>query len=253
MRWIVGDIQGCAREFDDLLESVRFDPSRDELWSLGDLINRGPDSLATLVLWRDVGGKALLGNHEVHAIRAYEGRKKHKNDTLDDLFRAADAGAWISRLRDLPVLVHLPGPPGVNDAWIVHAGIDPRWGDLFEVASRINPGPHDDQWLESADVTFATSVRCCSADGEICSHTGRPEDCPEGFRPWDEFWSGPSLVVHGHWARRGHYRNRRTMGLDSGCVYGGALTGWCQEEDRVVQIPSRKSGRGPLHFDLGGA
>jgi len=253
MLWVVGDIQGCAREFDDLLESVRFDPSRDELWCLGDLINRGPDSLATLALWRDVAGKSLLGNHEIYAIRAHEGHKKRKDDTLDELFLAEDADAWFSRLRDLPILVHLPGTAGVNDAWIVHAGIDPRWDDLELIAGRVNPGPHDEDWLESDEVSFATRVRCCSSAGKLCRHTGRAEDCPDGFLPWDEFWPGPTMVVHGHWARRGYYRGKWTMGLDSGCVYGGALTAWCQEEDRVVQIPSRKSGYGPLQFDLGGA
>ena len=252
MRWVVGDIQGCAREFDDLLERVRFNPSRDEVWSVGDLINRGPDSLATLVLWRDVGGRALLGNHEVYALRAHAGRSRRKRDTLDALFRSQDAESWFTRLRDLPVLVHLPGSGGTNDAWIVHAGLDPRWRDLEQVAARVNPGPHDDEWLESDEVSCATRQRCCTADGRRSRHAGPPRECPEPFRPWDEFYAGPALVVHGHWARRGYYRGPRTMGLDSGCVYGGALTAWCQEEERIVEVPSRESGRGPLRFDLGG-
>jgi len=253
MRWIVGDLQGCAREFDDLLANVRFDPSRDELWCLGDLVNRGPDSLATLGLWRDVGGRALLGNHEVYALRAHARRKPRKADTLDALFGSDDAEAWFTRLRNLPLLVRLPGPTGVNDAWIVHAGLDPRWLDLEEVAARINPGPHDDEWLESEEVAAATRLRCCDRKGRPVKFTGPPQECPEPFAPWDSFYQGPTLVVHGHWARRGYYRGKWTMGLDSGCVYGGALTAWCQEEDRIVQIPSRESGHGPLRFDLGGA
>jgi bis(5'-nucleosyl)-tetraphosphatase (symmetrical) len=252
MRWIVGDIQGCAREFDDLLEQARFDPSRDELWCLGDLINRGPDSVATLVLWRDVGGRALLGNHEVNALRAHAKRTSRKNDTLDALFDSPDAANWFTRLRDLPVLVRLPGSGGATDAWIVHAGLDPRWNDLEAIAQRLNPGPHDDEWLESEEVSTVTRLRCCDGEGRQIRFTGPPGDCPEPFAPWDAFYQGPDLVVHGHWARRGYYRGERTMGLDSGCVYGGALTAWCQEEDRIVQIPSRESGHGTLRFDLGG-
>jgi bis(5'-nucleosyl)-tetraphosphatase (symmetrical) len=65
---------------------------------------------------------------------------------------------------------------------------------------------------------------------------GPPEVCKGSYRPWDAFYRGDDLVVHGHWARRGHYRGERTLGLDSGCVYGGPLTAWCLEEDRIVSI-----------------
>lgn len=239
MRWVVGDVQGCARELEQLLETVRFDPARDELWSLGDLINRGPDSLEALRLWRDVGGRAVLGNHDVYALRAHEVPSRRKPDTLDALFEAADGPELLARLRAQPVLVHLDASGGaVGEAWIVHAGLDPRWTDLSAVASTFDAAEHDDAWLEDPDVAFAVRVRCCNEAGKRCRHTGSPESCPEGFRPWDAFYRGESLVVHGHWARRGYYRGRRTMGLDSGCVYGGALTAWCQEEDRIVQIPA---------------
>lgn len=239
MRWIVGDIQGCAREFDALLGAVRFDPDRDELWSVGDIVNRGPDSLAALRLWRDVGGRALLGNHDVHALLARSGRRRLRaGDTLDGLFRAPDADALFGRLRAQPLLAHLAGD-GFAPAWIVHAGLDPRWRDLHEVARRASAAAHDDDWLESADVAFATRVRCCTADGRRSDHAGPPSACPAPCLPWDEFYRGDTLVVHGHWARRGYYRGKRTLGLDSGCVYGGKLTGWCQEEDGIVQVPSR--------------
>ncbi len=119
---------------------------------------------------------------------------------------------------------------------------DRRFGvrsDLDEVACRINAAPHDDAWLEDPDVAFATHVRCCTADGRRSEHSGRAAECPPPFVPWDDFYRGETLVIHGHWARRGFYRGRRTMGLDSGCVYGGKLTAWCQEEDRIVQVPGR--------------
>jgi bis(5'-nucleosyl)-tetraphosphatase (symmetrical) len=248
MRWVVGDVQGCARELDALLRALRFDPRRDELWCLGDLVNRGPDSAAALRLWRDVGGRSLLGNHDIYALLARAGRRKRKADTLQALFDSPDCDALLGLLRACPVLAWLPGGDGFQPVWIVHAGLDPRWPDLDGVAARLVATPHDDAWLESPDVAFATGVRCCTAEGRRCSHTGRPEDCPEPFRPWDAFYRGPALVLHGHWAARGFHRGPFTMGLDSGCVYGGALTGWCQEEDRIVQVPA---GSGKAQVDLG--
>ena len=249
MRWVIGDVQGCARELDTLLSWVRFDPDADELWCLGDLVNRGPDSLATLELWRDVRGRSLLGNHDVYALRVRAGLARRKKDTLDALFGDPRGEELLARLAREPVLVHLDGRDGAPEAWLVHAGLHPGWTDLDEVASRVN-GPADDPArLEHPDVNYATRVRCCTAEGESCRHSGPPQTCPPPARPWDEFYRGTSLVVHGHWAVRGAYRGRRTMGLDSGCVYGGKLTGWCQEEERLVQVPSRDSG-GPIRdFD----
>lgn len=238
MRWIVGDLQGCARELEDLLRAIGFDSSRDQLWSAGDIVNRGPDSLQTVRLWRSLGGRGVIGNHEVYALCAHSGRWPRKHDTLDELYAADDAEANLHALRSLPALALLPGDEG-PDVWLVHAGLDPRWTDLHAVAEVLAAGDHDDDWLLSEDVSFATRVRCCTEDGERSRFDRLPEDCPPPYRPWDSFYSGDAVVVHGHWARRGHYRGPRTIGLDSGCVYGGPLTAWCMEEDRVVQVPSR--------------
>jgi bis(5'-nucleosyl)-tetraphosphatase (symmetrical) len=120
----------------------------------------------------------------------------------------------------------------------VHAGLHPRWRDLASVSSAVNDATHDDDWLESEEVSFATRVRCCTADGVRSKFDRAPQDCPPPHRPWYEHYQGSTLVVHGHWAWHGYYRGRITIGLDSGCVYGGALTAWCQDEDRVVQIPA---------------
>jgi bis(5'-nucleosyl)-tetraphosphatase (symmetrical) len=213
------------------------------------MTNRGPDSLAVMELWRDIAGRSLLGNHDIYALLAHAGKAPRKGDTLEALFGAGEAKALLTRLREQPALVHLAGRDGVRPAWIVHAGLHPRWDDLDEVARRLNAAPHDDTRLQRPEMQFATRVRCCDADGERCHHTGPPDTCPPPYRPWDAFYRGTTLVVHGHWARRGAYRGRRTMGLDSGCVYGGLLTAWCQEEDRVAQIPSRDRGGLPRDFD----
>jgi bis(5'-nucleosyl)-tetraphosphatase (symmetrical) len=239
VRWIVGDVQGCARELEDLLAAVDFDRGRDELWSVGDLINRGPDSLATVRLWRELGGRGVIGNHEVYALCVRSGRWPRKPDTLDELFAAPDADELLASLRALPAMVRLAGPEGGRDVWVVHGGVDPRWHDLAAVAARVEAREHDDDWLESDEVSFVTRVRCCTVDGERSRFDRRPEDCPPPARPWDELYAGDALIVHGHWAWRGFYRGARTIGLDSGCVYGGSLTAYCVEDDRVVQVPSR--------------
>jgi bis(5'-nucleosyl)-tetraphosphatase (symmetrical) len=236
---LVGDLQGCAKPFDRLLEAIRFDPGRDEVWCLGDLVNRGPDSAAAVRLWRDAGGNGILGNHDVNALLSAAGiRPRGGNDTMEDLFAAPDRDSLLDLMRAMPVLVHLPGQPGGGpDTWIVHAGLLPDWTDLPGLAAEINDAGHDDAWLQSAAVSAATRLRFCSPDGEMSRETGPPHKGVEPFRPWDDYYRGEALVVHGHWARRGYYRTERTMGLDSGCVYGGPLTAWCQEEDRIVQVP----------------
>ncbi len=238
MRWLVGDIHGCAIQFDRLLKEIRFDTAEDELWSVGDIVNTGPDSLAALRLWRDIGGKAVLGNHDIYALQVAAGSRKRRSDTLDALLEAEDSGELLGHLRALPILVHLPGGPEAREVWIVHAGLRPDWTDLDRVAARINSPPHDDAWLTSPWISFAVKVRFCTLHGEMDKNPGPPESARHPFRPWDDYYRGDALIVHGHWAQRGHYRNRNTMSLDSGCVYGGKLTAWCQEEDRVVQVGS---------------
>jgi bis(5'-nucleosyl)-tetraphosphatase (symmetrical) len=236
MRWLVGDIQGCAAEFETLLETIKFEVGVDELWCLGDLVNKGPDSLGVLRLWRDVGGHGVLGNHDIYALQAHAGRIPRGQDSLDRLFEAEDGEALLKRLRAMPVLVHLPAETGVRDVWVVHAGLHPQWTDLVATARRLNAAVKTDWPHISADVELATNIRCCTATGAAVHFTGLPGDCPEPFRAWDDFYDGDAMIVHGHWARRGFYRTPRTMGLDSGCVYGGTLTAWCQEEDRIVEI-----------------
>ena len=241
---MVGDVQGCARELEDLLAAIRFERGRDELVCAGDMINRGPESLATLRLWLDVDGRAVLGNHDVYALCARSGRWPRKHDRLQALFEAPDADELFARLRSLPVLLHLPTPDHApkRDAWVVHGGVHPQWTNLHAAADQLNAGRHDDDWLESEPVRFATSVRCCTEDGRRSKWDAAPEGCPAPFRPWDDFYRGDALVVHGHWARRGHYRGRRTIGLDSGCVYGGVLTAWCQDDDRIITVTCREPG-----------
>lgn len=239
MRWVVGDIHGCARELEDLLRTVRFDAGRDELWSVGDLVNTGPDSLDVLRLWRDAGGRAVIGNHDVYALLARSGRAPRRADRLDRLLAAPDGNELLARLRACPAIAALSRETAPRDVWLVHAGLHPRWDDLASLAARLEARPHDDDWLASDEIAFMTRVRCCDGFGERVRFTGRPKDAPPPYRPWDDFYVGDALVVHGHWAMRGFYRGPRTLGLDSACVYGGRLTAWCVDDDRIESVPCR--------------
>jgi len=180
VRWIVGDIQGCARELERLLREIRFDPGRDELWSAGDLVNRGPDSLAVLRLWRSVGGTGVVGNHEVAALLAHSGARPRKMAQLRELFRASDAEELLQAVRELPVLVHLPARYAGPDAWLVHGGLHPHWHDLPSVAAGLNDPEHDDEWLQGAEVDFATNVRCCTKKGKRSDFSGPTDTGPRG-------------------------------------------------------------------------
>jgi bis(5'-nucleosyl)-tetraphosphatase (symmetrical) len=237
MRWFVGDIHGCSDVFERLLERIRFEPARDELWSVGDLVNTGPDSAGVLRLWIETGGRGVLGNHDAHALRVQAGtRKLREEDTLQQLLQAPDVDTLMGAMRSMPLLVHHPGAGGARDVWLVHAGLHPVWGNLHAVAGSVNAGFHDESWLLGPEVRFATRARCCTPNGKMLDLPGPPGDCVAPYRPWDSYYDGDALVVHGHWAQRGHYRSERTLGLDSGCVYGGPLTAWCQDEDRIVQV-----------------
>jgi len=239
MRWVVGDIHGCAREFADLLDEIRFDPARDELWCVGDLVNTGPDSLATLRLWKDVGARAILGNHDIYALLARAGRVARRPDHLDELFVAPDADELLGRLRAAPAMFRLEREIAPRGVWLVHAGVHPLWNDLDALSARLGAQRHDDDWLANAEITFMTRVRCCDRFGARARFTGPPEDAPRPFAAWDTFYTGPDLIAHGHWAMRGHYRGPRTLGLDSACVYGGHLTAWSLDDDRIESVPCR--------------
>ncbi len=242
IRWIVGDVQGCAAELEDLLEVIQFTPGRDELWIAGDVINRGPASDDALRVWRSVDGKAVLGNHDLYALAAWRGLRPRKaSDTLDSLFTADDRDLLLARLATSPSLVYLASAGDGPDAWLVHAGLAPQWTDPERLMPQLNARPGNFSWLDDQDIWFAATVRCCDPQGTPLKSTGI--ECAPGFRPWFDFYTGSTLVVHGHWATRGHYRGTRSLGLDSGCVYGGPLTAWCQDEDRIVQVRSRQPQR----------
>ena len=240
MRWIVGDVHGCVRELDDLLKLIRFDPGTDELWSCGDLVNTGPESAQVLRLFRDAGGKTVIGNHDIYAILTHAGRAPRKKDKLEELFDADDAETLLETLRSSPAVVFFRRERG-RDIALLHAGVSPTWRSVEEIATMLDAKERDLDWFQLPEVQFLTRVRCCDLAGNQVRFTGKPDDAPPPFRPWDEFYRGDEFIVHGHWAMRGFYRNERTMGLDSACVYGGKLTAWGMEDDRIESVPCREA------------
>ncbi len=237
-RIFVGDVQGCLEELELLLDAVKFDPAGDRLCSVGDAVNRGPDSAGCVRLLMRLGATMVLGNHELHWFELAAGRRKPgRRDTLDGMLRASDRDELDAWLRARPLIVC------EQDVVLVHAALDPRWRDLEGKAGEMKKSL--DQALargagfeQAHDLAFATSARWCDAQGREPSSDWPPPSPP--YLPWDDHYRGARTVVFGHWARRGLVVKPKIRGLDSGCVYGRQLSAWIAEEDRIVQVPARR-------------
>ena len=230
----IGDVQGCRQELEDLLARVGFDPSRHELWFTGDLVNRGPDSLGVLRLVRDLGGDTVLGNHDLHLLRAAAGeRQTGARDTFQDVLAATDREPLLEWLRRRPLV------KAWEDLLLVHAGLSPAWGDPVTVAAPLEREIRSGTvpW-NNPDLRFLVQARHCDAAGRRPPNDEAP---PAGFDPWYRFYKGSRTVVFGHWAARGRVDGVGVRGLDSGCVWGGKLTAWLAGEDRWVSVPARRA------------
>ncbi len=231
-RVFVGDIQGCADELDALLDEIGFDPQRQSLFAVGDLVNRGPDSARVLRRMIELDAESVLGNHDLHLLARAAGAPARPRDTLDGVLGAADAQRLLHWLR------HRPLVRGWDDLLLVHAGLHPAWDDPEGVArpleSEIQANRIPDR---NPGLQFLTRVRHCNADGE---RPENEEEAGQGFQPWDRFYCGDRIVVFGHWSQRGRVEGAKVRGLDTGCVWGGELTAWIAEEDRFVAVPARR-------------
>ncbi len=265
-RYAIGDVQGCHEELRALLSRLRFSADRDRLWFVGDLVNRGPHSLETLRLVRALGDNALvvLGNHDLHLLAVmYGARRKRASDTLDAVFAAPDREALTEWLLTRPLAHSEAGD------LLVHAGVVPQWtvATTLELAHEVqsalrrNParlfermyGNEPDTWspqLEGMDrlrfaINVLTRLRVCTADGRIdLALKGAPPPPPSPLRPWFTFTSRasrPARIIFGHWSALGLVQSHGVLGLDSGCVWGGALTGLDLDAPDVapVEVPCR--------------
>ena len=237
-RIFIGDVQGCREELERLLERVRFDPAADVLHPVGDLVNRGPDSLGSLRLLHDLGSLPVLGNHDVHLLQVQAGKRAPRSgDTLAGVLAAPDVDELCGWLAAQPFLRVF------DDLYLVHAGLHPDWDDPAAVLGGVDP------LHPSAGAAFAVRVRHCTAHGE------RPAEEPVGaplapvYKPWFEYYDagrhGGRTVVFGHWAMLGLVLRPHLRGLDTACVWGGRLSAWIAEEDRVVDVPAARAYSNP--------
>jgi bis(5'-nucleosyl)-tetraphosphatase (symmetrical) len=256
-RYAIGDLQGCDEELRSLLGRLKFSPDRDRLWFVGDLVNRGPGSLATLRLVRALGDNAVvvLGNHDLHLLAlAHGAHRRRKSDTLDEVLAAPDREALLEWLVTRS-LAHAEG----GDL-MVHAGVVPQWTCALtlslaaEVGAALRRDPRTlfahmygndpDRWDNRlADmqrlrfiINVLTRLRLCTADGRVdISLKGRPPPSPSRLRPWFEHPRRATRdvrVIFGHWSALGLVQLPGVVGLDTGCVWGGALTALDLDADR---------------------
>ena len=249
--YMIGDIQGCDEALGRLLDKLDFSPSRDTVYLLGDLVNRGPDSLGVLRRLMALGTSAqcLLGNHDLHLLAVAHGvRKPHRSDTLNGILDAPDRSVLLDWVRTRSMAIEAHG-------WLmVHAGVLPAWDKattlaLAQEVEAVLSGPdwgvflhnmygnQPDAWHESLRgterlrviVNALTRLRFCSADGVMEFDTkDSAAAAPEGFMPWFDVPDRKTLdtpIAFGHWSTLKNAANgQRTVALDTGCVWGGCLT-----------------------------
>jgi bis(5'-nucleosyl)-tetraphosphatase (symmetrical) len=266
--YLIGDAQGCDAALGRLLEAVSFSPSRDTAYLLGDLVNRGPESLAVLRRVMQLGSAArcILGNHDLHLLAAAHGlRPLHPSDTLQDILSASDRNALLNWLRHQPLARHEYG------LLMVHAGVLPSWSatKTIALASEVQTilqspdypdflrhmyGNEPSAWSDTLQgperarviVNALTRLRFCSAGGEMEFATKEgAASAPPGYRPWFEVpgrLTADTPIACGHWSTLGLVQRENLLCLDTGCVWGGSLS--------ACRLPSDWSGNAPGQNDL---
>lgn len=260
--FVIGDLQGCRGELDLLLDRIEAEAPRARLVFVGDLVNRGPDSLGCLRRIRAMADRAqiVLGNHDLHLLAVANGiRPRGRSDTLEALLAAPDLHDLLQWLRQQPLSLMAEGH------LIVHAGVLPQWTTeqtlaLADEVSTVLRGSdwldflaqmygnepaqwHDD--LQGADrlrciVNALTRLRFCTVQGEMefTSKEG-PEKPPAGYMPWfdvPERLTQETPVVFGHWSTLGLILRPNIIGLDTGCVWGGKLSALRLSDRKLVQV-----------------
>ena len=260
-RYAIGDVQGCHDELQALLARFSFDGTRDRLWFVGDLVNRGPASLEVLRYVRSLGENAVvvLGNHDLHLLCVAAGHaKKRDDDTLDELLAAPDALELLDWLRTRQ-LMHVESSHA-----LVHAGLLPQWSvDKASALAREAEaalraacyrdflanmyGGTPSSWREDLTgwdrlrviVNAMTRLRFCNAGGQM-ELRAKGAEAPPGFRPWFELRpAGEMPIVCGHWSALGLKLSQQLIALDSGCVWGASLSALRLEDRTLFQVRCR--------------
>ncbi|NML61059.1 symmetrical bis(5'-nucleosyl)-tetraphosphatase [Massilia sp. RP-1-19] len=266
--YAIGDLQGCAHEAQLLLDQIHADAQGDaSILFVGDLINRGPDSLGALrrvrALQEASGGRveALLGNHDLHLLAVAAGAQAvSPSDTLDAILAAPDRDELMAWLRQRP-LAMMSGR-----CLLVHAGVLPQWTaeNVMALAAEVQTvlrgdgwidflgqmyGNEPDRWDESLTgiarlrciVNALTRMRLCTPDGAMDFKQKESAGAPagSGLLPWFDLAGRKTsdvTVVFGHWSALGLLMRDDVIGLDSGCVWGGKLTAVCLDDRRLLQV-----------------
>jgi bis(5'-nucleosyl)-tetraphosphatase (symmetrical) len=261
--YAIGDLQGCLEPLERLVDSIAFDPARDRLWFVGDLVNRGPDSLGCLRFVKSLGSSAVavMGNHDFHLLCVAEGiQKSRRRDTLEGVLAAPDRDELLDWLRYRP-LMHVEGAFA-----IVHAGLVPEWSiararELAGEVETVLRGPRwrqflthlygnePSRWDDSlagqdrlrAIVNAMTRLRVCRRDGEMdLSFGGEPGEKHANRMPWFDMpgrASATHTIVCGHWSVLGLRMGETVLNLDSGCIWGRVLTAVRLGDRRLFQVP----------------
>ena len=252
--YLIGDVQGCDAALQRLLDAIAFSPSRDTLFLLGDLVNRGPDSAAVLrrLMGYGAAARSLLGNHDLHLLAIAHGvRQPHRHDTLHDILHAADRGVlldWLCQQR-LAMCERFQG----QDILMVHAGVLPAWSAAKTMAlarevETVLRSPALDEflhqmygneptgWDESLTgvarlrvvVNALTRLRFCTPQGQMEFETKEAAgSAPAGYLPWFDVpgrQTAAVTVAFGHWSTLGRQARSDLLALDTGCVWGGHLS-----------------------------
>jgi bis(5'-nucleosyl)-tetraphosphatase (symmetrical) len=259
----IGDVQGCYRSLRRLVDLIGFSPASDRLWFVGDVVNRGPESLQVLRYIKNLGPAAqmVLGNHDLFLLAAAEGIVALRpQDTLHDVLAAEDRAELLGWLQQQP-LHHLEGA-----YLMVHAGLLPQWtvSEADRLAKDVAvtlAGPHSRTFLQTlfhdapaqwsstllgfqriaAIARVLTRIRVCTPSGEMAGgFSGPPDKAPAGYVPWFEIparQSADATIVIGHWAALGLHLTHNILALDSGCVWGRSLTAVRLEDRHIIQVP----------------
>ena len=260
--YAIGDIQGCYHSFQQLLERIDFNFSRDRLWLVGDIINRGSGSLQTLrwIYQHQAAVTMVLGNHDLHALAVAEGFvSPHKHDTLQSILAAPDRMELLHWLRHQP-MIH-----AADGYLMVHAGLLPQWdvGQALALGAEVESALRDegyrdflanmygnqpaywDEDLRGMDrlrlITNAmTRLRACTVDGHMdFRFKGELADMPAGLMPWFEMpdrRSRDTNILFGHWSAMGLQRRPHLFALDSGCLWDGQLTAMRLQDRQIFQV-----------------
>jgi bis(5'-nucleosyl)-tetraphosphatase (symmetrical) len=266
--YVIGDLQGCAREAQALLHHINEDAQGDaRILFVGDLINRGPESLRALramkALSESSGGKveALLGNHDLHLLAVAVGAQSaSRSDTLDEILAAPDRDELVEWLRHRPLAMF------VDAHLLVHAGVPPQWSadKAIALAHEVEAVLRSDGWAAFLGqmygnepnrwddaltgvprlrciVNALTRMRLCEADGTMDFTHKESDKGPEGSSlvPWFDAphrKTSDVTVVFGHWSAMGLVLRPNLVGLDSGCVWGGKLTAVCLDDRSLLQV-----------------